>query len=65
MRTRGTFHKLSEKHLGRYVDEFVGRHNIREHDTGAQMGLTVRGLVGKRLPYDELIAEPAAAAEPW
>ena len=30
---KGTFHKLSAKHLQRYVDEFVARHNIRELDT--------------------------------
>jgi len=63
---KGTFHKLSAKHLPRYVDEFVGRHNIRESDTATQMGRAVRGLVGKHLPYDELIAEPVpAGAEPW
>jgi len=66
MNNKGTFHKLSEKHLPRYVDEFVGRHNIRDMDTAAQMGRCVRGLVGKSLPYDDLIAEPVAAgAEPW
>ena len=27
---KGTFHRLSPKHLHRYVDEFVGRHNMRE-----------------------------------
>ena len=30
---KGTFHRLSPKHLHRYVDEFVGRHNMREMDT--------------------------------
>lgn len=53
---KGTFHKLSVKHLPRYVDEFVGRHNIRDMDTASQMGRAVRGLVGKHLPYDELVA---------
>ena len=26
---KGTFHKISPKHLQCYVDEFVGRHNFR------------------------------------
>ena len=34
---KGTFHKLSAKHLQRYVSEFAGRHNIRELDTLRQM----------------------------
>lgn len=30
----GTYHQMSEKHLQRYVDEFVYRYNRRERDTG-------------------------------
>ena len=52
----GTFHKISPKHLQRYVDEFAGRHNIRELDTLEQMEVIVEGLAGKRLPYLDLIA---------
>ena len=26
---KGTFHKMSPKHLQRYVDEFAEKHNIR------------------------------------
>ena len=50
----GCYHRLSPKHLQRYVDEFSGRHNSRGRDTIDQMCATVRGLVGKRLQYREL-----------
>ena len=51
----GTSHHVSVKHLGRYVDEFEGRHNNRPLDTIDQMESRVRGSVGKRLPYRDLI----------
>lgn len=53
---KGTFHKLSEKHLQRYVDEFVGRSNIRELDTEAQMTSVVRSMCGRRLTDEQLVA---------
>ena len=53
---KGTFHKMSKKHLGRYVEEFAGRHNIRELDTIRQMESVFAGLAGKRLKYKDLIA---------
>ena len=34
---KGTFHKISPKHLDRYVTEFAGKHNVREADTLNQM----------------------------
>ena len=52
----GTFHKLSPKHLHRYLDEFEGRQNVRENDTIDQLGAMVEGMEGKRLRYRELIA---------
>ena len=54
---KGTFHKFSAKHPQRYVDEFPGRHNIRELDAIEQMQHIVAMLVGKRLMYRDLIAE--------
>ena len=54
---KGTFHKLSPKHLNRYVQEFAGRHNLREHDTIDIMGAVACGMNGKRLRYRELIAD--------
>ena len=53
----GTFHKLSPKHLNRYVQEFAGKHNIRDSGTLAQMRDTVAALVGQNLLYRDLIAD--------
>lgn len=53
---KGTFHKISPKHLARYVDEFAGKHNIRDSGTLAQMRDTVARFVGRRLLYRDLIA---------
>ena len=52
----GTFHKMSPKHLDRYVTEFAGRHNIRPMDTEAQLEALAGQMEGKRLKYEELIA---------
>ena len=52
---KGTFHKLSAKHLQRYVDEFVAKQNIRHMDTIDQMEWSIAGLVGHRLTYRDLI----------
>ena len=54
---KGTFHKISPKHLNRYVQEFAGKHNIRKLDTAVQMTAVAAGLVGKRLMYRDLIAD--------
>ena len=53
---KGTFHKMSPKHLDRYVAEFAARNNIREDDTIDQMGAIVLGMDFKRLKYADLIA---------
>lgn len=54
---KGTFHKISPKHLNRYVQEFAGRHNIRESGTLAQMCVVTAALVGRRLMYRDLIRD--------
>ncbi len=53
---KGVYHKISAKHLQRYVDKFSGRHNVRELDTLNQMEAVVNRMVGKRLNYKDLIA---------
>ncbi|MCY4101458.1 MAG: IS1595 family transposase [Rhodobacteraceae bacterium] len=52
---KGTFHKMSPKHLQRYVDEFVGRHNLRGCDTEEMMKTLFAQMTGKKLTYEELI----------
>ena len=53
----GTFHKLSDKHLNRYVQEFMGKSNMRELDTHDIMKVIVMGMRGKRLRYRDLIRD--------
>ena len=53
----GTYHKMSVKHLHRYINEFAGRQNVRELDTLAQMSALTRDMDGKVLHYRDLIAE--------
>ena len=54
---KGTFHKISPKHLHRYVAEFAGRHNVRPIDTIDQMKRLAADMEGKRLTYQALIAD--------
>ena len=54
---KGVYHKLSPKHLHRYVQEFAGRHNVRNRDTIDQMEAVVAGLIGRRLLYRDLVGD--------
>ena len=58
----GTFHRLSVKHLQRYVDEFVARHNVRQLNTLDQMAHVAAGMVGRRLMYRDLVADNGRSA---
>ena len=53
----GTHHKMSPKHLDRYVGEFAGRLNDRDADTIDMMAHMTQGMVGHRLRYQDLIAD--------
>ena len=59
---KGVYHRLSAKHLQRYVAEFAGRQNIRELDTLDQMQHVVAAMVGKRLLYRDLVDGPRGHA---
>lgn len=54
---KGTFHKISPKHLDRYIQEFAGKHNLPESGTMAQMRATVAGLISHNLLWRDLIAD--------
>jgi len=54
---QGTYHKMSPKHVRRYVAEFAARHNARRLDTLRQMAALALGMIGRRLQYAELIAD--------
>ena len=59
---KGTFHKISPKHLDRYVQEFAARHNLRDMDTIDIMASLSDGMGGKRLKYEDLIADNGLAS---
>ena len=55
----GTYHHMSEAHLGRYCREFDFRYNTRKITDGARAIEALKGIVGKRLTYrrtDQLAA---------
>ena len=54
---KGTFHKISPKHLNRYLQEFGPKHNMRGSGTLAQMRYLVARMVGRNLLYRDLIAD--------
>ncbi len=53
---KGTCHKLSAKHLDRYVQVFAVKHNLREKHTVNIMATVASGMEGKRVRYEDLIA---------
>ena len=52
----GTFHRMSPKHLHRYLDEFVSHHNMRELGTLQQMELIAARMRDTQLRYKDLVS---------
>ena len=53
---KGTFHRLSHKHLPRYVTEFTDKHNVRTMNTLSQMVFIAKRMGGRKLRYKDLVA---------
>ena len=51
----GTYHWMSPKHLRRYISEFASRQNSRPLKTEDRMKSVVKGAVGKRLRWKDLV----------
>lgn len=47
----GTYHHMSEAHLGRYCREFDLRYNTRTMDDAERAAIILKGAEGKRLTY--------------
>ena len=58
----GIYHKVSPKHLDRYVGTFAGKHYMRSRNTIDQMQAVAAGTVGRSLPYWALIADKGLAS---
>ena len=54
---QGVYHKMSVKHLQRYLDEFSNCNNVHPMNTIDRINATIAGLVGKRLTYEDMIGE--------
>ena len=47
----GTYHHMSEAHLGRYCREFDFRYNTRQFTDAERTDIAIVGAIGKRLTY--------------
>jgi hypothetical protein len=66
-RVFGTYHHLSEAHLGRYCAEFNVRYNTRAITDSERPDVILNGIAGKRLTYrriDKLAAEDGYDSHP-
>jgi transposase-like protein len=59
---RGTYISVEPFHLGRYVDEQVFRFNERKGNDRDRFATALRGIIGRKLTYRELIGNGAIAS---
>ena len=59
----GVCHYVSKKRLSSYINEFAGRHNVRNADTTDMMAAQARNMADKRLTYDDLIGGPPRSSK--
>jgi transposase-like protein len=59
---KGTYISVEPFHLGRYVDEQVFRFNERKGGDGDRFTTALRGIIGRKLTYRELIGNGAIAS---
>jgi transposase-like protein len=52
----GTYHHMSEAHLGRYTGEFDFRYNTRKLSDAERADIALIGIAGKRLTYRRPVA---------
>lgn len=55
----GIYHQVSDKHLAKYVNEYVFRFNNREFSEGSKFDILLANSNGKRLTYERLIGPDA------
>lgn len=59
---KGTYVSVEPFHLGRYIDEQVFRFNERKDNDGDRFATALRGIIGRKLTYRELIGNGAIAS---
>ena len=59
-----TYHRIDDKHLHRYINEFAGRLNMKSLGAADKMRKIVRGWMGKRLTYKQLVAHSTMCGHP-